>query len=139
MSSLRHASQDSANLVIRNVRARDNMRISGHTKQRIHNKLRRVIPGVRKGISLGDLDIKLKKEQSNADMKSLMSMFDYPKILAVAKDLVDRGLFNHGFKLSPSNVEKPSSSELVSSIVEESSSTDPISGVFGRLKLWYGA
>jgi hypothetical protein len=49
------------------------------------------------------------------------------------------GDYEETLSTEPLNVEKPSPNELVSSIVEETSPIDPISGVFGRLKLWYGA
>jgi hypothetical protein len=72
MSSLRHASQNTANLVIRHVQAhkgtRHDMRRSALTKQTVYDKLKRVIPGVPRGTSIDELDLRLKKEQSNPNV-----------------------------------------------------------------------
>jgi hypothetical protein len=44
------------------------MRRSALTKQTVYDKLKRVIPGVPRGTSINELDLRLKKEKSNPNV-----------------------------------------------------------------------
>ncbi|KEQ69947.1 hypothetical protein M436DRAFT_84995 [Aureobasidium namibiae CBS 147.97] len=62
-------------------------------RQRMYNKLKRIIPDTAKTTPSHVLKTKLENAQSNPDMVALMSQFKYDEILDVAKELVAKGLF----------------------------------------------
>ncbi|KAH0339046.1 hypothetical protein KCU81_g7378, partial [Aureobasidium melanogenum] len=94
----------------------------------MYNNLKYVIAGTTIGTTLDQLDLKLKKAQSDPLMRELMCEYKYEKILDVTKVLVAKGVFEIDQGLTLSYLDACKAARRAKDIAEKGDDTTQSSG-----------